>query len=302
VERAQTCLERALDLAREIRSTFWEQVAQGALGWTYVQAAQSHNPGPNRIGYLERAEAVLGTLPSDAVATRTFSERWAMFGQAQLALTRGDPMLALALVDRVTATSLDDAASSAAPLPTPTPRVALLRAAALTGLQRYPEAEALLLRTRDVLRWQGARSMVWRCELALADLFEASGRRDEAQRTYQVSWQALESIAAGLAAHPTLRDQLVQRALRRFPRGYRRTASTVTPSGRLGVLTRREHEIASLIATGQTNREIAGVLVLGERTIETHVSNVLNKLGLGSRREVARWVEEHEASPGNPSP
>jgi DNA-binding CsgD family transcriptional regulator len=301
-ERAQTCLERALQLAREIRSTFWEQVAQGALGWAYVQAAQSQNPGPQRSDLLARAEAVLGALPSDAAPIRTFSERWAMFGQAQLANVRGDPALALALVNRLTAARANDAASSDMVLPTPTPRVALLWAAALTALGSYSEAEALLLRTRDILQWQGARSKVWRCELALADLLEASGRRDDAQRVYQAAWQAVEGIAADLADRPRLRDQLVQRALRSFPRGYRHTARTVTPSGRLGVLTRREHEIAALIARGQTNREIAGALVLGERTIETHVSNVLNKLGLGSRREVARWVEEHGAPPGSPSP
>ena len=34
-------------------------------------------------------------------------------------------------------------------------------------------------------------------------------------------------------------------------------------------------------------------LVVGERTVETHASNILSKLGLASRREVARWVAEH---------
>jgi DNA-binding CsgD family transcriptional regulator len=68
------------------------------------------------------------------------------------------------------------------------------------------------------------------------------------------------------------------------------------PSGRhlaswLG-LTAREYEVASLIASGHTNREIAEALVLGERTIETHVSNMLGKLGLESRREVARWFTD----------
>ena len=48
-----------------------------------------------------------------------------------------------------------------------------------------------------------------------------------------------------------------------------------------------------MIAAGRTNREIAEALVLGERTIETHVSNILGKLGVTSRREVARWAAEH---------
>ena len=47
------------------------------------------------------------------------------------------------------------------------------------------------------------------------------------------------------------------------------------------------------MAAGHSNREIAEALVLGERTIETHVSNALNKLGLSSRRELARWAADH---------
>ncbi len=55
----------------------------------------------------------------------------------------------------------------------------------------------------------------------------------------------------------------------------------------------REREVAALVAAGRSNREIAEALVLGERTIETHVSNALNKLGLASRRALARWAADH---------
>ena len=54
----------------------------------------------------------------------------------------------------------------------------------------------------------------------------------------------------------------------------------------------REREVVGLVARGLTNREIADELVVGERTIETHVSNILGKLDLGSRRDVARWAAE----------
>ena len=56
------------------------------------------------------------------------------------------------------------------------------------------------------------------------------------------------------------------------------------------ILTRREMEIAHLIATGLTSRQIAGRLFISERTVTTHVTNILNKLGLSSRIQLAGWV------------
>lgn len=58
-------------------------------------------------------------------------------------------------------------------------------------------------------------------------------------------------------------------------------------------LTRREKEIAQLIADGLSNREIANQLVISRRTAEGHVEHVLAKLGFTSRTQVASWVAEH---------
>ena len=52
-----------------------------------------------------------------------------------------------------------------------------------------------------------------------------------------------------------------------------------------------EREVANLVARGLTNRQIAKELVLSERTVENHVRNILKKLKLSSRSEVAAWVE-----------
>jgi non-specific serine/threonine protein kinase len=51
--------------------------------------------------------------------------------------------------------------------------------------------------------------------------------------------------------------------------------------------TRREREVAELLAQGLTNREIAQALVLSERTVETHVTHLLGKLGVRSRAQAA---------------
>jgi non-specific serine/threonine protein kinase len=58
-------------------------------------------------------------------------------------------------------------------------------------------------------------------------------------------------------------------------------------------LTAREREVAAFVARGLTNRQIAEQLVIAERTAETHVQNIFNKLGFTSRAQVAAWAAEH---------
>ena len=53
-------------------------------------------------------------------------------------------------------------------------------------------------------------------------------------------------------------------------------------------LTAREGEVAAQIAQGLSNREIGEVLVVNERTIEKHISNILSKLSFTSRRQIDR--------------
>ncbi|HET9780590.1 MAG TPA: LuxR C-terminal-related transcriptional regulator [Candidatus Dormibacteraeota bacterium] len=55
-------------------------------------------------------------------------------------------------------------------------------------------------------------------------------------------------------------------------------------------LTRREQEVAALVAQGLTNREIAARLFISERTAESHVEQIRGKLGFRSRRQIAAWV------------
>jgi predicted ATPase/DNA-binding CsgD family transcriptional regulator len=59
-------------------------------------------------------------------------------------------------------------------------------------------------------------------------------------------------------------------------------------------LTRREREIAALVAEGMANKEIAAKLVIGRRTVETHVENILTKLGFTSRTQIAAWVTQQQ--------
>src|SRR4029077_1358849 len=66
------------------------------------------------------------------------------------------------------------------------------------------------------------------------------------------------------------------------------------PSGAQVALSRREREVAQLLARGLSNREIAGRLYLSERTIDNHVHHILDKLGFDSRVQVATGLARNE--------
>ena len=52
----------------------------------------------------------------------------------------------------------------------------------------------------------------------------------------------------------------------------------------------REAEVAHLVAEGLSNKDIAARLFISERTVDSHVRSILNKLGFNSRAQVAVWV------------
>jgi non-specific serine/threonine protein kinase len=56
-----------------------------------------------------------------------------------------------------------------------------------------------------------------------------------------------------------------------------------------GQLTRRERDVAALVARGQSNSQIAASLVISVRTVETHVQHIMDKLGCGTRAQIAAW-------------
>lgn len=78
------------------------------------------------------------------------------------------------------------------------------------------------------------------------------------------------------------------------------TSASISPEPATGnanssiSLTRREREVATLIATGDTNRAIAAKLAISERTVENHVARILARLRLGSRAQIAVWVVKQQ--------
>ena len=58
-------------------------------------------------------------------------------------------------------------------------------------------------------------------------------------------------------------------------------------------LTERENDVLKLLAQGKANKQIARDLVIGEKTVKTHVSNILSKLGVQSRTQAALYAAQN---------
>jgi len=89
--------------------------------------------------------------------------------------------------------------------------------------------------------------------------------------------------------HPSLMPLLVARPVK----------STVSKVTGLDDLTDREKEILTLIVQGYTNREMGDSLKISVRTVETHRSNIMEKLNLHSRVDLVRYAKEHKLIKGN---
>ena len=64
-----------------------------------------------------------------------------------------------------------------------------------------------------------------------------------------------------------------------------------------GELTSRQFDVASLVAKGLSDKEIAARLLISERTAENHVQHIREKLGVRSRVQIGSWVESHGSGP-----
>jgi two-component system response regulator DevR len=102
---------------------------------------------------------------------------------------------------------------------------------------------------------------------------------------------AIRQVAAG---HSLLDPQVTERVLARL-RG-----EVVTPGDIINDLTPQERKILAHVAMGLTNRQIAEKVFLADKTVKNYVSNILMKLGLERRAEVAAFVAKRkETQPGN---
>jgi DNA-binding NarL/FixJ family response regulator len=100
--------------------------------------------------------------------------------------------------------------------------------------------------------------------------------------------RAVRTIAAGDAQlSPAVTKRLLDQVARRLPPAVERH------TGALAQLTEREREVLRLLAVGMSNAEIADALVVSEPTVKTHVSSLLQKLGLRNRVQAVIYAYEN---------
>ncbi|HEY0400768.1 MAG TPA: AAA family ATPase [Blastococcus sp.] len=231
--------------------------------------------------------------------------------RARLADSRGDPAGVLAALEPVPRFPVRDAVDE--------PGFwswADLYAEALVATGRVAEADRLLLPHEERASQRGRHSAVARLARARGRVEAAARRRDRAEEAFTCALAAaheasfpFEEAKVELAAGQFLRRagrrrravDLLAAAQRTFvalgavPWADRcateLSGSGLHPVSRDGshraALTSQELVVARLAAAGRTNREIAGELVVSAKTVEYHLRNVFQKLGIARRRELS---------------
>jgi DNA-binding CsgD family transcriptional regulator len=266
-------LETGLALAIEIGSSWWT----GNITSYLARACLLQ-------GALPRAEAVLKEVMPREQQPANSPERRMSWVWGELALASDEPEQALHIAESLLA-SVPGATSSQ-----PIPWLLKLKGEALGALSRREEAIQALEEARLGALARQERPLLWQVHRALGREHQRLKQEDLAQRNFTLARGVIASLAKTID-DAYLREQFARAALTTLPREKSVSVGRAAKQT-FGGLTEREREVVTLIAQSKSNREIADALVVSERTVETHVSNVLFKLGFTSRIQIAAWVIE----------
>ncbi len=290
---ARQYLERAMTLAYETGSLNFIRTTIGALAAVCI--AQND---------LARAEEVLASAPGydksavsyDTQSAQrpilTMSQRQLRRAHAELALAQGDARLALRIADQLMAAASAMTADDKVTMPTLAglQAEAILRLSSSASDEQIANAITDLEAVRTLLLNRGGLPLLWRIHSSLGKLYRVQGRHEEADVEFVAARQVVEDLAARVPDQ-YLRDNFLKQATAQLPHP-RPISPRRAEKSKFGGLTERERQVAAFIAQGKSNREIAGALFVGERTIETHVSNIMSKLGFDTRIQIATWAVE----------
>jgi ATP/maltotriose-dependent transcriptional regulator MalT len=230
--------------------------------------AAGHDPQPG-LALLRaaqgRTEAALVALKRALAESRTdFVRTQLLPAQVEIALAAGDLDAARTAVEELT--------SAASRLDSPYLEAVQAQCAGALALAEDQPADAIVSLRIALRGWSTLKAPydAARCRVLVARACRVLGDVE----TADLELEAARQVFAELGARRDL-------SLLEAERGR-----TVAPDG----LTAREVEVLRLLATGQSNREIADQLVLSERTVARHVANIFVKIGVGSRAAATAYA------------
>jgi len=266
-------LDAGMPLAEKVGSAWW----MGSIGVCQALAYLLE-------GQPKQAEATLQAAMAREQEPRTLTERRLAWVWGELALAQGEPQVALQIAERLIASAPGELRTQ------PIPRLLKLKGEALVALRRPSEAAQAFEEAKQGALERREVPLLWQIHCSLGRVYRLLRRDQEARNVLADAREGIESLAQTIG-DAELREHFRQRALALLPK-QKPTSPRRAEAEKFGGLTGREREVAALIAQGRSNREIADRLVVSERTVESHVANILFKLGFASRTQVAAWVVE----------
>ena len=296
---AEPILEEAVEQGRQVGATATVALALARLGAVAAVLSQL-----DRAAALTEEAVRLARGVGDAHSHAT-----ALSLRARIALGQGQPRRAIELYQEC----LDLCAGAGERWLRQ--RVALAMGVALSDAGNHDHALRLIRESLELARALGDSRLIawsiegsaWVCsaegeaERAATLLGAADAVREEPTPAYAADRARRERCRAGAISR--IGEQAFQRA---WANGARMSpgqavsfaldgaAVALVPHARLAAspLSKREDEIAALVAQGMSNRAIAERLLISVRTVENHVNHVFVKLGLNSRWQLASWFSE----------
>ena len=280
-------LSEALSMAASAQSMAGHHaVARRLLDEARVTANDADYP-PGRISVLQAQvlngffEADLGVVRSSAAAgVRLAREAGDLYALEMMLLNLGSAALLAGELEE-SRPLLAEALQIAGQIDDRVAQFYLLGAfgchAGITGRSRLA---ARLLGASETARTLVGASRV----LFLGELL-AKTRQAVAATLGPVVFQSEFDAGKGLS-----RDRAIELALDKPAKPAKPAPPASSPAGAAGPLGKRETEVARLVADGLTNKQIGTRLFISERTVDSHVRSILNKLGFGSRAQIAAWT------------
>src|SRR5258706_1463870 len=266
-------LQKALVLARELGSNWWTGNVTADLSNAYLLKKD-----------FMASEQVLDVTLQTSNRPQNMADRRMLWARGRLSLAINKPTDALAIAEQLLESAPVQETAQ------PIPWLLKLEGESLLALGHLDEAEKILEYAKTGADERHEMPLLWQIHVSLGSVKGKLKKSDEAESEFAAARQIVQSLASTIE-DDELRKNFANASLALLPR-IKSISPRRAETQKYGGLTFREREVASLIAKGKSNRAIAKDLVLSERTVENHVTNILAKLTFESRAQIAVWAAE----------